>query len=436
MWIAVVAVLAGMSAVASGAYPTVVTLQYPDGYYGSTRQGGISDSGQNVSSSITWGAQVRGFRWKDISAVSRQLNFGGNKVYQVGINSVNNEGMAAGVTYFEWRRQATYWPHDSPNSPIGLPDPPGTWLTSEAYQMNNLGEIVGRVGNSNTNDYQGMKWSADGTTVTPFVNGGGSGWHWASDINDASVAVGFASFASAPERRIVKWLADGTLVDLTTPVQALSGGSAQAISPNGTIVGFDATSSGSFGFVLRPDDSVNWFNFASMGRLIQVHDVNDAGMAVGRARDGNNVDHGFLWDTNANTVTPLIDLVDPADGWTYMGTGFGISADGKILSRGTRNGTDEAIVIIPEPTVVAGDANKDGVVDDADLSLLLAHWDQDVTGDPDGGWGKGEFNGVAPVQDSDLSLLLANWTVTGSVPEPATLCILAAGGLVLSRRRR
>ena len=39
-----------------------------------------------------------------------------------------------------------------------------------------------------------------------------------------------------------------------------------------------------------------------------------------------------------------------------------------------------------------GDSNLDGVVDDDDLSLLLAHWGQDRTADPDGGWGKGEFN--------------------------------------------
>ena len=87
-------------------------------------------------------------------------------------------------------------------------------------------------------------------------------------------------------------------------------------------------------------------------------------------------------------------------------------------------------------TQTVGDANGDGVVDDADLSLLLAHWDQDVTGDPDGGWGKGEFNATAPVNDNDLSLLLANWTGAGSaVPEPAAMSLLAFGGVMLLRRR-
>ena len=83
-----------------------------------------------------------------------------------------------------------------------------------------------------------------------------------------------------------------------------------------------------------------------------------------------------------------------------------------------------------------GDANGDGVVDDRDLSLLLANWGQDATGDPDGGWGRGEFNGVAPVQDADLSLLLANWSGAGAVPEPASLLLFGGALAVLMNRHR
>ena len=88
---------------------------------------------------------------------------------------------------------------------------------------------------------------------------------------------------------------------------------------------------------------------------------------------------------------------------------------------------------------IPGDANKNGIIDDDDLSLLLAHWDQDVTGDPDGGWGKGEFDAIGPVSDGDLSLLLANWTGPvggGAIPEPATLSLPAAGAMVLLRHKR
>jgi hypothetical protein len=91
----------------------------------------------------------------------------------------------------------------------------------------------------------------------------------------------------------------------------------------------------------------------------------------------------------------------------------------------------------PTPTCEPGDADGDGDVDDDDLSLLLAHWGQDVIGELDGGCSKGEFSKEAPVNDDDLSLLLANWTgpVSEAIPEPTTLAILAMGALALQRRR-
>ncbi len=83
-----------------------------------------------------------------------------------------------------------------------------------------------------------------------------------------------------------------------------------------------------------------------------------------------------------------------------------------------------------------GDINLSGYVDDDDLSLLLANW---VTGDV---WGKGDLNNSGGVDDDDLSLLLANWNqgvppgAPAAVPEPATITLVALGGLALIRRRR
>jgi hypothetical protein len=92
----------------------------------------------------------------------------------------------------------------------------------------------------------------------------------------------------------------------------------------------------------------------------------------------------------------------------------------------------------PPPECNPGDADRDADVDDDDLSLLLAHWGQDVTGDEDGGCSKGEFSEVAPIDDDDLSLLLANWTgsLDDAVPEPVTIMLLAGALPVLWRFRR
>ena len=75
-----------------------------------------------------------------------------------------------------------------------------------------------------------------------------------------------------------------------------------------------------------------------------------------------------------------------------------------------------------------GDATFDGDVGGDDLDLMLANWGQETD------WQGGEFSGVPPVDDADLSLLLAHWTGAPNLPEPGTLGLLALGALALLRR--
>jgi hypothetical protein len=92
----------------------------------------------------------------------------------------------------------------------------------------------------------------------------------------------------------------------------------------------------------------------------------------------------------------------------------------------------------------SGDATGDNRVNSTDLSVFGAHWLK-----PGGTftWLEGDFNGDGNVNSTDLAALGANWLWTGPwpgpapmsdapLPEPATLALLAMGGLALVRGRK
>ncbi|MFP4053472.1 MAG: dockerin type I domain-containing protein, partial [Phycisphaerae bacterium] len=143
----------------------------------------------------------------------------------------------------------------------------------------------------------------------------------------------------------------------------------------------------------------------------------------------------------------LIDGYDPEVGTMFH------------LIQGDANGvfdtltTDSSLAMLPfydpenmDPGVYAratyvGDANLDNKVSLADLSALAGNWNS-----TDATWEEGDFNGDGKVSLADLSALAGNWNIgvsnAGSmpltnVPEPATLSLLAMGGLAtLIRRKR
>ena len=79
-----------------------------------------------------------------------------------------------------------------------------------------------------------------------------------------------------------------------------------------------------------------------------------------------------------------------------------------------------------------GDANCDGTVDLLDLDIFGSNY-----GACGVGWGEGDFNDDGCVNLLDLDILGQHYgETTGAVPEPATLGLLAIGGLAMMRRRR
>ena len=108
---------------------------------------------------------------------------------------------------------------------------------------------------------------------------------------------------------------------------------------------------------------------------------------------------------------------------------------------------DETAVIVAYTWY--GDANLDGVVDTNDYDRINTNWllwtAEGIV--PEGGfrWAVGDFNYDGTIDTNDYDKINNAWLLSGSAPlggatpsptpEPATLALLAAGGLVLLRRK-
>ena len=99
--------------------------------------------------------------------------------------------------------------------------------------------------------------------------------------------------------------------------------------------------------------------------------------------------------------------------------------------------TTGELVLVYDP--IPGDANRNGVVDNADAAILGNNW-QSGSGLT---WDQGDFNGDGFVDDRDATILAANWQAStggdsASVPEPAAavllMCLAISAAAMLRRR--
>ena len=142
---------------------------------------------------------------------------------------------------------------------------------------------------------------------------------------------------------------------------------------------------------------------------------------------------------NAGTVT----IDDPANG--FIGSALDLE-DVELVGFYTEFTTTDgggvfmtgfSVEGTPSAVNLTGDLDGDGFVGIGDLNLVLGNWNLDVPpanplADPSGD----NFIGI-----DDLNTVLGNWnagtppTAGAAVPEPATLSLLALGGIAVMRRR-
>lgn len=153
-----------------------------------------------------------------------------------------------------------------------------------------------------------------------------------------------------------------------------------------------------------------------------------------------------IW-TEETGMVPLHDLLvtdyglgDVLDGWMFD-TVFDITDDGRFMVGLGRNpsGTLEAFLVDLGGVALLGDYNNNGVVEQADLDLVLLHWGSSAAAVPDT-WINDLPEGL--VDQEELDAVLLGWgntaaLGTASVPEPSgiLLALLVAAGAFSVRGR-
>ena len=370
---------------------------------------------------------------------------------------------------------------------VGLGDLPGGAFESDAWGVSHDGTVVVGYGVSPGGTLSGaeaFRWQlTDPLTGTGEMIGlgdlpGGDSTSAATGVSaDGTVIVGASSSAASDAYSLFateafRWaLTDpvtgaGTMIGLWD----LSGGGfnsfATAVSADGTtVVGRGLSGDGTEAFRWR-DGVMSGLGDLPGGDFLSVANAVSADgsvvvgySAVGVDDGGLNLLHPFIWDEE-NGMRDLVEVFAD-EGLALLNlrlaSANGVSADGRTFV-----GTGQSVFLTPGGTPrteawigrlavggIEGDYNGNGLVEQADLDLVLGNWGADADDVPMT-WVNDQPTGI--IDQEELDKALAGWGSTASstaslspdpsdaaIPEPSAIVLLlvlavSRGGLSLARQ--
>jgi len=289
------------------------------------------------------------------------------------------------------------------------------------FGVNNAGVVVGESGNGPSKPFQ---YNATTNAISDLGSLPGGSGGVANGINNAGTVVGAASNGQSVRAFISNGTAEGPLVDLGTPLgTSNSFARAYGISPSGIVAGVARNASDSTSEpTLWVDDGMGGYTPNTIGTPAgsvfgEAFAATDDGSAVGRYSDPiSGQTRAFFYDGMSSTDLGLLpgETFDNARALDINSSGQIV---GYVADFDNAPSFGGAAVLWDEGTIF-------------DLNSLI----------PAGsGWNLLSAQGI-----NELGQIVGFGTLAGQtrafvltpIPEPASLALLAMGGLALLRRKR
>jgi len=357
---------------------------------------GLNDSNQVVGWSNAANGEAHAYRWSEGSMLDLGTLGGATSVAW----AINNAGVVVGESLptgqtgsanfraFIYENQQM-----TPLTTLG-----GTW--SVAYDINEAGKIAGLSYNALQRE-QAVTWTGGVITNIDEVGGAGDQRTRAYGLNNNGLVTGWGYTPFGGPNNAFTF--DGVTWTQIGGFGQFQNSEAYDIGDSGIVVGTSAPLTGGnwHAAVWLPANPTQAVVLGSLPGydLAELDDLNGDDIAVGRAYTDAVTSRAILYDGKA--LHDLNDFLPPNfDG--VLVEAREINENGTIAATASSKGVLRAVLLTP---AVLGDIDLNGVVDVADLLIVIGNWGACPVGPC-----PADLNGDLVVNVQDLLALLGNWS--------------------------